>query len=342
MTSPRERETRPMPGGQTLEVAADEADLRLDRWFKRRFPTLGHGRLEKLLRTGQIRVDGKRAKASSRVLSGQQIRVPPLGADDREPQHQASRAPVRPVPAGEAAALRAAVLYRDDEVIAIDKPPGLSVQGGKGIERHVDGMLDALRFGADERPRLVHRLDRDTSGVLLLARTARAAAWLAAAFRQKETRKLYWAIVVGAPKLDRGKIDLPLSKLPRPAGERVVADQEGRRAVTYYSVVEHAGRRVAWLALMPVTGRTHQLRAHCAAMGTPILGDGKYGGEAAFLPGAAVAKQLHLHARQIEVPRPQGGVIRVVAPLPPHMRATWAFFGFDPERDDDPMAGLEF
>jgi 23S rRNA pseudouridine955/2504/2580 synthase len=326
-----------MSGVQTLAVAPDEADLRLDRWFKRRFPGLGHGRLEKLLRTGQIRVDGKRVKANHRLLAGQEIRIPPLGAEETA---EGAR-PHRPIPESEAAALRGAVLYRDAEVIAINKPAGLSVQGGKGIERHVDGMLDALRFGSAERPRLVHRLDRDTSGVLLLARTARAAGWLAAAFRQKETRKLYWAVVIGVPKLDRGKIDLPLSKLPRPAGERVMPDEEGRRAVTYYQVMEHAGRRVAWLALMPVTGRTHQLRAHCVAMGTPILGDGKYGGEAAFLPGDEVAKQLHLHARQIVVQRPQGGLIKVVAPLPPHMRATWSFFGFDPDRADDPMAELE-
>lgn len=326
-----------MTGVQTFAVAADEADLRLDRWFKRQFPALGHGRLEKLLRTGQVRVDGKRVKASHRLLPGQEIRVPPLGTVETA---EGGKSP-QPVPESEAAELRGRVLYRDDDVIAINKAAGLSVQGGKGIERHVDGMLDALRFGSAERPRLVHRLDRDTSGVLLLARTARAAGWLAAAFRRKETRKLYWAVVVGVPRLDRGKIDLPLSKLPRPAGERVTPDEEGRRAVTYYRVMEHAGRRVAWLALMPVTGRTHQLRAHCVAIGTPILGDGKYGGEAAFLPGDAVAKQLHLHARQIEVPRPQGGVIRVVAPLPPHMRSTWSFFGFDPERDDDPMAELE-
>jgi 23S rRNA pseudouridine955/2504/2580 synthase len=327
---------------QTLQVAADEADLRLDRWFKRHFPVLGHGRLEKLLRTGQIRVDGKRVKANSRLEPGQQIRVPPLGADAAAGEGRPARAAAKPVSESDAAALRAAVLHRDDEMIAINKPAGLSVQGGKGIDRHVDGMLDALRFDAEERPRLVHRLDRDTSGVLLLARTARAASWLAAAFREKDTRKLYWAAVVGVPKLHQGKIDLALSKLPRPAGEKVVADEEGRRAITYYQVLEHAGTRIAWLALMPVTGRTHQLRAHCAAMGTPILGDGKYGGEAAFLPGAEIAPQLHLHARAIEVPRQRGGKIRIVAPLSPHMRSTWGYFGFDPERRDDPMAALEF
>lgn len=329
-------------GVQIREVAADEADLRLDRWFKRHFPVLGHGRLEKLLRTGQVRVDGKRAKANNRLSPGQQVRVPPFGPESLAPAGAKPRPVAKPVSEGDAAQMRAAVIYRDDDIIAINKPAGLSVQGGKGIARHVDGMLDALRFDAEERPRLVHRLDRDTSGVLLLARSARAAAWLAAAFREKETRKLYWALVVGMPKLDQGKIDLPLSKLPRPAGEKVVADADGRRAITYYQVMETAGNRVAWLALMPVTGRTHQLRAHCAAMGTPILGDGKYGGEDAFLPGADVARQLHLHARAIQVPKPKGGTVRIVAPLSPHMRATWGFFGFDPDRADDPMADLEY
>ncbi len=328
-------------GVETVAVADDEVDLRLDRWFKRRYPALGHGQLEKLLRTGQVRVDGKRVKANVRVNPGQQIRIPPLAAEVAYAGAKPARAEAKPVRESDAAALRAAVLYRDADIIAINKPAGLSVQGGKGIDRHLDGMLDALRFDAAERPRLVHRLDRDTSGVLLLARSAHAASWLAAAFREKDTRKLYWAMVVGAPKLEQGKIDVPLSKLPRPAGEKVMPDEEGRRAITYYQVLESAGRRIAWLALMPVTGRTHQLRAHCVAMGTPILGDGKYGGEAAFLPGDELPRQLHLHARAIEVPRPGGPKIRIVAPLSPHMRKSWAFFGFDPEQEYDPMAGLE-
>jgi 23S rRNA pseudouridine955/2504/2580 synthase len=233
------------------------------------------------------------------------------------------------------------VLYRDEEVLAIDKPAGLAVQGGTETTHHLDGMLDALRFEASERPRLVHRLDKDTSGVLLLARTARAAAWLAEAFRRKETRKLYWAVVVGVPRPTEGKIDMALEKLPGRMGERVVPDEEGRRAVTRYAVVEHAGKKAAWLALMPVTGRTHQLRAHCAAIGTPILGDGKYGGAEAFLTGSGLPRQLHLHARRIRVPRPQGAWIDVTAPLPPHMRTTWSFFGFNPKSDVDPFAGTD-
>lgn len=322
---------------RTLEVSADEAEQRLDRWFKRRFPELPHARLERLLRTGQVRVDGKRAKGNLRLAAGQKVRVPPLH-EDRE--GAPSSRPVGARAADERAleALRRRVLYRDAEVLAIDKPAGLAVQGGTETVHHLDAMLDALRFEAPERPRLVHRLDKDTSGVLLLARSARAAAWLAEAFRRKETRKLYWAVVVGVPRPPEGKIDIPLEKLPGRLGERVVADEEGRRAITHYAVVEHAGKQAAWLALSPLTGRTHQLRAHCAAIGTPILGDGKYGGAGAFLPGSGLPRQLHLHARRIRVPRPQGGVIDVTAPLPPHMRTTWSFFGFNPNSTVEPLA----
>ncbi len=234
-----------------------------------------------------------------------------------------------------------AVLHRDDAVIVLDKPPGLAVQGGTGTERHLDGLLDALRFDAAERPRLVHRLDRDTSGVLVLARSAAAAAALAAAFRGKTVRKVYWALTVGVPKPRQGRIDLPLAKLMRPGGERVVADADtGKRAVTWYRTVAHAGDKIAWLALEPVTGRTHQLRAHAAAIGTPILGDGKYGGAAAHPAGMPQARQLHLHARAIDFPHPAGGRLRVTAPLPPHMRETWAFFGFAEGDEADPFAGL--
>jgi 23S rRNA pseudouridine955/2504/2580 synthase len=323
---------------QTLEVAPDEAALRLDRWFKRRFPQLGHGRLERLLRTGQVRVDGKRAKAGLRLEPGQKVRVPPLGQDD-----EALRPAPKPRPVDERAVaeLQRRVLYRDDEVLAIDKPAGLAVQGGTETPHHLDLMLDGLRFGAKERPRLVHRLDKDTSGVLLLARSARAAAWLAEAFRRKDARKVYWAVTVGVPHPVQGRIDMALDKHPGAKGERVAPDEEGRRAVTYYAIVEHAGKKAAWLAMMPVTGRTHQLRVHAAAIGTPILGDGKYGGAGAQLSGSGLPRQLHLHARQIRMPRPQGGWIDVTAPLPPHMRTTWQFFGFDPEPERDPFADLE-
>lgn len=319
-----------MTAVQTLTVSPDDSDLRLDRWFKRRFPGLGHGRLEKLLRTGQVRVDGHRAKASTRLEAGQSVRVPPLGIESPPPPK-----PIE-VSAGDAAELRRRVLYQDEWVIALNKPAGLAVQGGSGTEKHLDAMLDALRFEATERPRLVHRLDRDTSGVLLLARTARAARALADAFREKTALKLYWAVTVGVPQRDLGTINLALAKLAGPRGERVAADkEEGRRAVTRYRVVDAAGRKAAWLALLPETGRTHQLRVHCVALGTPILGDFKYGGAGAVLPGGEARPVLHLHARAIRMPHPKGGVVEVKAPLPRHLQETFAFLGFAMDADGD-------
>jgi 23S rRNA pseudouridine955/2504/2580 synthase len=320
----------------TVTVDEQDASLRLDRWFKRHYPGLGHGRLEKLLRTGQIRVDGKRARAGDRIESGQAIRVPPLSGSTAPAQP----GPQRPRPADEAL-LQAAILHRDEAVVVLNKPPGLAVQGGTATERHLDGLLDSLRFGNSERPRLVHRLDKETSGILVIARTLAAAAFLTRAFREKTTRKVYWAIVVGLPKPRQGRIDLALAKTPGPGGERVRPDsEEGRHAVTYYRVIDNAGTQVSWLALMPITGRTHQLRAHCAAIGTPILGDGKYGGVAAHLAGVPGSSRLHLHARNLAMPHPLGGTLEVTAPLPPHMRRSWEFFGFADDIKDS-FADLE-
>jgi 23S rRNA pseudouridine955/2504/2580 synthase len=237
--------------------------------------------------------------------------------------------------------VRRAVLHIDDDLIVLDKPAGLAVQGGTNTERHLDALLDGIRFGSPERPRLVHRLDRDTSGVLVLARSAAVAAKLAAAFRGKTVRKIYWAVVVGVPKPRSGRIDRPLAKLSGLGGERVAPDEEdGKRAVTYYRTVSHAGDKIAWLALQPVTGRTHQLRAHCVALGTPILGDGKYGGRAAHPSGVPQPRKLHLHARALALPHPKGGTLTVTAPLPPHMKETWAFFGFEEAEEPDPFADL--
>jgi 23S rRNA pseudouridine955/2504/2580 synthase len=321
---------------QTIEVAPEDAEIRLDRWFKRHFPGLGHGKLEKLLRTGQVRLDGKRAEAGDRVAEGQQIRVPPLGDLSTPPP----RAPVVPRPRDEAM-VRAAVLHRDEDVIVINKPAGLAVQGGTGTEHHLDALLDGLRFDAPERPRLVHRLDKDTSGVLVLARSARAAAKLAEAFRGKTAHKVYWAAVVGLPAPRRGKIDQPIAKLPGRAGERVVPDEdEGKRAITYYRTITNAGGKISWVALYPVTGRTHQLRVHAASLGTPILGDGKNGAAAAHPAGIAHGRALHLHARALQLPHPRGGILSVVAPLPPHMKDTWKFFGFAEADEADPFADM--
>lgn len=323
----------------SLTVTAEEADLRLDRWFRRRYPALAHGRLEKLLRTGQVRVDGKRAKAGTRLAAGQVVRVPPL-VEEATPRSSATARRSGPS-AADAAALRARVLYRDEWLIAIDKPAGLAVQGGSRQSRHLDAMAEALRFGAPDPPRLVHRLDKDTSGVLLLARSARAARALAASFRGKAARKTYWAAVAGVPRPSEGRIALPLAKRPgrgQQAGsvEKVGTDRRsGRPAETLYAVVQSWHRQAAWLTLRPLTGRTHQLRAHCAAIGHPILGDGKYGGKAAVLGARALPRRLHLHARELAIPHPADGTtLRLAAPLPPHMEETWRILGFDIARGE--------
>ncbi|MEQ8586700.1 MAG: RluA family pseudouridine synthase [Thalassobaculaceae bacterium] len=323
---------------ETRVIAPDEADQRLDRWFKRHFPAIAHGQLSKLLRTGQIRVDGKRAKANQRLEAGQSVRIPPLG--DAQPHLQFAKPARRDTETG--AELVEAVLYRDDEMIAINKPAGLAVQGGSGTTRHIDGALDSLRFGAPERPRLVHRLDKDTSGVLVLARSQRAARRLTHAFRAKSALKVYWALVVGEPKPASGQIDLPIGKLPGRAGEKMAVDHEnGQTAITRYVTLEKLGRRAALVALYPVTGRTHQLRVHMEAIGTPILGDGKYGGAEAFLQGEGVSRKLHLHARAIRIPDEDGVPVEVIAPLQDHMIRSFEFFGLEPELDGSPFEPFE-
>ena len=309
-----------------LGVKAAEAGMRLDRWFKQRFPGIGHARLQKLVRTGQIRVDGARAKAGTRLEPGQKVRIPPLG-----PLPVAKPGRAKPaVSDADARDLKARVLHRDNEVIVLDKPAGLAVQGGSGTRRHIDAMLDALRFGSGDRPRLVHRLDKDTSGVLVIARNAAAARELTAGFRNKKARKLYWAVVAGVPNQDEGIIDLALAKMSGRGGEKVTAGKKGgKSALTHYRVIDRAGAKAAWVAFEPETGRTHQLRVHAVALGTPILGDGKYGGKEAFIKGKDIASRLHLHARAIQIPHPAGGILKVSAPLPDHMRVTFDMLGFD-------------
>jgi len=306
-----------------LTVAPEEAETRLDRWLRRHVPQLTQGALQKMLRTGQIRVDGKRVEANTRLAGGQEVRLPPIP----EGPPPAARTAVSEA---DARLLESLVLYRDASVILLDKPHGLAVQGGPGITRNLDAMLDALRFGAEERPRLVHRLDRDTSGVLLLARSPQSAAFLAAAFRGRDVEKTYWAVVVPQPDIAEGRIDLPLAKLAGARGERTQAVEDpklGQRAITDFRTLDAARKRSAWLELKPLTGRTHQLRVHCAeGLGTPILGDGKYGGAAAHLD--ELPNLLHLHARSLRLPHPEGGTLEAFAALPPHMRETFAFFGF--------------
>ncbi len=309
----------------TLTVSEDEAEIRLDRWFRRHYPHLTQGALQKLCRTGQVKVDGRKAETATRLMPGQSVRVPPI-------PNASKPAPIVPVvDERDAKEMARMVVYRDEQVIVLNKPAGLAVQGGPGIVRHVDGMLDALRDGSEHRPRLVHRIDRDTSGLLLLARTPGAAGKLAASFRTRDVRKTYWAVVVGRPNPAEGVIDLPLARLGAGPGSVFVAaerdEEDAAHALTEYVVKDAAARKMAWLELSPLTGRTHQLRVHCEAIGTPILGDPKYGGEAAHLEG--FADQLHLHARSLDLPHPAGGRLAVSAELPAHMKDTFRTLGFE-------------
>ncbi|MEM9715262.1 MAG: RluA family pseudouridine synthase [Pseudomonadota bacterium] len=331
---------------QTLEVADDADGQRLDRWLKRVFPQLTQGRIEKMCRKGELRVDGGRAKANTRLEAGQSVRVPPIPDD----------APSKPTPAkisdADAQMIQETVLYKDDDILAINKPPGLPTQGGSKQIRHVDGLAEALKFGLEAKPKLVHRLDKDTSGVLLLARNTKTAAALTRAFQSKQTRKIYWAAVAGSPHPREGTIQMGLVKQaghgPHGAGEKMIAihprdvDQtEGaKHAISDYKMIEHVGQRAAWVALQPVTGRTHQLRAHMAAIGNPIVGDGKYGTNAQVNDGDGwgsqlggdVSRKLHLHARSIRFQHPvTGNRVTITAPIPQHMDATWQLFQWDPK-----------
>ncbi|MCF3972351.1 RluA family pseudouridine synthase [Paracoccus salsus] len=346
-----------MSGVQTLRVGSDEGDQRLDRWLKKKFPQLTQGAVEKMCRTGQLRVDGGRVKAASRIEAGQEVRIPPL--PDMQP------APIRAVAPrladSDQAMIQDAVLWKDEHIIALNKPPGLPSQGGSGQgSRHVDGLTRALMFGYKDRPKLVHRLDKDTSGVLLLARTDRVARALSEAFRSRETRKIYWAVVAGVPTPRMGTIRYGLVKAPGHGrggeGEKMVAvhprdidSTEGaKRATTDYAVLEALGTRASWCALVPITGRTHQLRAHMAELGHPIVGDGKYGGSGqenlgdgwGAQLGGEISRKLHLHARSLSFDHPiTRKRITLTAPLPDHMKRTWKTLGWN-EADvpDDPFA----
>jgi 23S rRNA pseudouridine955/2504/2580 synthase len=306
------------------EVTEDEAGIRLDRWFRRHHPQATQGIVQKLCRTGQVRVDGRRAEAATRLSPGQKVRVPPLPGVP--PPARAPR--IDPEAISEVERM---VVHIDDSVIVLNKPHGLPVQGGPGIIRHLDGMMEDFRQGAADKPRLVHRLDRDTSGLLVLARTAGVAARLAASFRSRAVEKTYWAVVAGRPSPQDGQVDLPLVKFGGlRGGERVAVaqpDEDGAaRAISTYRTLDAAGRKLAWMELSPLTGRTHQLRVHAVALGTPIVGDRMYGGEKSQVEG--LADRLHLHARRLCLPHPQGGILEVEADLPAHMRDTFSLIGF--------------
>jgi len=354
----------------TLKVKDDERGMRLDRWFKEHYPALPFGHLQKLLRTGQVRVDGGRVKTNTRLEPGQSVRVPPISAaafQKPDPRYDDNRDGDAPKPArskkaegdtsaqeewseqprvlssgkkaSDAEYLRSITLYEDREVLVLNKPMGLAVQGGSGTVRHVDGLLEALRTKDGVKPRLVHRLDKETSGVLLIAKTRLAAATLAKTFRTRSARKVYWALVAGVPKPHQGRVSTYLAKGGGPEGERMRVAEHGEKeashAITYYAVVDQAAQKLSWLSLKPVTGRTHQLRAHMMAIGHPIVGDDKYFNiENWEFPGG-IQNKLHLLARRLRMPHPSGkGEIDVTAPLPPHMQQTWNLLGLDAKRYD--------
>lgn len=320
------------PAIRHFTVTPDDDGIRLDRWFKRHLPDASFNLVSRWARTGQLRVDGKRATPGDRVLAGQEIRVPPEDAAAAK-----SGRPVRKrrdLTPDEIEFAQGMMIHKDDAALVINKPAGLATQGGTKTESHVDGLLDALCYEMDSRPKLVHRLDKDTSGALLLARTARSAGHFAKAFSSRTARKVYWAIVVGVPEIHDGFIDLPIGKQPGTGGEKMYVDEkEGQSARTRYRVVERAGNTCAWVELQPYTGRTHQLRVHMAAIGHPIVGDGKYGGKDAFLTGT-ISRKMHLHARRLRIDHPKGHQIDVRADLPPHMRESFADLGFDIELGD--------
>jgi 23S rRNA pseudouridine955/2504/2580 synthase len=317
---------------KTLFVAEGEDGVRLDRFFKRRWPHLNHIQLQKLIRSGQVRVDGGRAKPDTRLAAGSQVRVPPLpDAPDPAEKRELTERDVRYV--------HSLVLFEDEEVLALNKPSGLAVQGGTKTTKHIDRLLSAWGEGL-ERPRLVHRLDRDTSGVLVLGKTPAAAARLSGAFAKRRAEKIYWAIVAGEPRPAQGSIELPLVK--DGAGDREVvrpADPKefgAEVAETDYLTVSRAGHRATWLALRPYTGRTHQLRVHMKAIGHPILGDPKYGDETSTELSGPL--KLQLHARRLSLPHPSRGQLILEAPLSPELRSGFEHFGFDEhEAEADPF-----
>ncbi len=322
-------------GVQTLTVTADEADMRLDRFLTARFPQLPFTHIQRIVRKGELRVDGKRVKPNDRLIAGQSVRVPPLKIEERAPAPRSLKHG-----GDDLAFLKSITLYEDKDVLVLNKPMGLAVQGGSGTTRHVDGMLEALRDAEGQKPRLVHRLDKDTAGCLVIAKTRFAASALAKSFRSRSARKVYWALVAGVPRVKQGRVSTYLAREEQDDGDARMAvaqhgDEGASHAVTYYALVDNVAQKLSWLSLKPVTGRTHQLRAHTAHIGNPIVGDPKYFNvENWELPGG-IQKKLHLLARRIVIQHPRTGKpLDVTAPLPPHMQQSWNLLGFDADRFD--------
>lgn len=326
-----------MSGVRQQVVARDEDGMRLDRWFATHFPQISFGHLQKMIRTGQVRIDKGRAKTSTRLDAGQVVRVPPV-------EDAPAKSFAAPVSNKDADFLRNLILYEDDDLYVFNKPHGLAAQGGSGTRRHMDGLLKSLPNKKGETPRLVHRLDRDTSGCLVVAKTKAAASHFGAVFRSRSARKIYWAIVAGNPQPKQGRISCFLAKQPTTDGEQMVVVENGHpgavHSMSYYSVTDLASRRFAWVTLKPVTGRTHQLRVHMAQLGTPIIGDPRYFNIENWEGATGLGEGLHLHARRIVLPLRDGKRLDISAPLPPHMQQSFDALGFDADRydvqDEDP------
>jgi 23S rRNA pseudouridine955/2504/2580 synthase len=325
---------------QTVIVTPDEAGMRVDRFFEARFPGLSFSHIQRIVRKGEVRVNGRRVEPKDRLEAGQSVRVPPLKLEAPKPKtaEGAAEAKTREF-------LKSITLYEDADVLVLNKPMGLAVQGGSGTTRHIDGMLEVLRDRQGQKPRLVHRIDKGTAGCLLVAKTRFAATALTKSFRTRSARKIYWALVAGVPKPKQGRISTFLAKEEREEDSvmRIAAhgDEGASHAVTYYAVVETAGPRLAWVSLKPVTGRTHQLRAHMDHIKHPIVGDPKYFNKENWELPSGIQQRLHLLARRIAIPHPRGGVIDVTAPLPPHMQQSWNLLGFDAKRYDPIEAAPE-
>jgi 23S rRNA pseudouridine955/2504/2580 synthase len=315
-----------MADALTFTVDEDDDGIRLDRWFKRHRPEVSFNIVSRWARTGQLRLDGKRVTPGDRIAAGQEIRLPPPEA--APVRHERAKRKRDPLSADEEEFVRSLVIHRDDSAFVLNKPPGLATQGGTKTSNHLDRLLDGLAEEG-QRPKLVHRLDKDTSGSLLVARTARAAAFFSKSFSGRTAKKVYWALVVGVPSGDEGLIDAPLAKQPSTGGEKMHIDEEhGQPAKTRWRIIDRAGNRAAWLELQPLTGRTHQLRAHMAAIGHPIVGDGKYGGAESFLTGG-ISRKLHLHARRLRIDALGGGKLDVTAELPEHFAQSFETLGFE-------------
>ena len=319
----------PVDSSRTFTVGEDDDGIRLDRWFKRHLPDVSFNTVSRWARTGQLRVDDKRSTPGDRLEQGQTLRMPPAEAAPAEGPGARPQRIIEPLTEDELNYVRDMVLARGRDWVMLNKPPGLATQGGTKTVQHLDRLLDGLADDEGQRPKLVHRLDKDTSGVLLVARTARAAGHFSKAFAGRTARKVYWAIITGVPSLGEGTIDAPLAKQPGSGGEKMHVDEaNGQAAKTRYRLIDRAGNRAAWVELQPLTGRTHQLRAHMAAIGHPIVGDAKYGGTDAFLTGG-ISRKMHLHARRLKVDGMDGKPIDYSADLPPHFEESLAMLGFD-------------